>query len=171
MKAVELHGLDGPIEQWRHSRSVVHDEVCSRGWNQTVGAFTQFYGSLELDASILMMPLVGFLPADDPRVVATIEAIQRDLMVRGFVPRYQNSSGVDGLSGREGVFLPCTFWLVDCLLLLGRIEEAETIFARLAALVNDVGLISEEFEIATGRMLGNFPQAFAHVGIINSRDE
>jgi GH15 family glucan-1,4-alpha-glucosidase len=168
VKAVEQHGLSGPVDEWRQYRDQVHAEVCAQGWNAEVGAFTQFYGSSDLDASILMMPLVGFLPGDDERVVATVEAVQRDLTVDGLVLRYRNRSEVDGLSGTEGSFLPCTFWLVDCLVLMGRVEEATAIFTRLMALANDVGLMAEEYDTRLGRMVGNFPQAFTHVGIINS---
>ena len=149
----------------------VRDDSCRSmrsGWNAEVGAFTQSYGSTELDASLLMMPLVGFLPADDGRVVGTVEAVQQHLMHDGFVLRYENQSGVDGLPGSEGMFLPCTLWLVDCLVLLGRIDQATAIFRRVAALVNDVGLISEEYDPSSRRLLGNFPQAFTHVGILNS---
>ena len=124
VRGIEVHGLDGPADEWRAQCETIHAEVCDRGWNAKVGAFTQFYGSEELDASLLMMPLVGFLPADDERVVRTVEVIQEHLMQDGFVLRYQNESGVDGLPGREGMFLPCTLWLVDCLVLMGRLEEA-----------------------------------------------
>ena len=142
--------------------------MCEKGWNADVGAFTQFYGAVELDASLLMMPLVGFLPADDERVVGTVDAIQEHLMEDGFVLRYENESGVDGLPGREGMFLPCTLWLIGCLRLMGRLDEATAIFRRVAALVNDVGLISEEYDPGHRRLLGNFPQAFTHVGIVNA---
>jgi GH15 family glucan-1,4-alpha-glucosidase len=168
VRGIEIHGLDGPVDEWRAVREAIHAEVCDRGWNAHVGAFTQSYGSVELDASLLMMPLVGFLPVEDERVVRTVEAIQEHLVQDGFVLRYQNESGVDGLPGREGVFLPCTLWLVDCLVLMGRLEEANTIFGRVAALVNDVGLISEEYDPIGRRLVGNFPQAFTHVGIVNS---
>jgi GH15 family glucan-1,4-alpha-glucosidase len=117
---------------------------------------------------VLMIPLVGFLPADDPRVISTVEAVQRGLLSGGFVLRYQNSSGVDGLPGIEGAFLPCTFWLADCLALMGRVDEAREIFARLLALGNDLGLFSEEYDPVARRLLGNFPQAFTHVGLINT---
>ncbi len=168
VRAVERYGLDGPVERWRATRAAVHSEVCRRGWNPEVGAFTQFYGSKDLDASILMMPLVGFLPADDKRVVATVEAVQRHLVVDGLVARYQNRSGVDGLSGTEGVFLPCTLWLVGCLVHMGRVKEAKEVFTRVVGLVNDVGLISEEYDTDAQRLVGNFPQAFTHVGMVNS---
>ena len=168
VRAVELHGLDGPGPRWRAIRDAIHAEVCTQGWDQTRKCFTQYYGSDQLDASLLMIPLVGFLPADDPRVVMTVEAIQRDLVVDGFVRRYQSESGVDGLTGSEGAFLPCTFWLGDCLALMGRVDEAKAIFERLVALANDVGLLSEEYDPKGRRLIGNFPQAFTHVGLINS---
>ena len=168
IRGVKVHGLEGPMDTWDAACQTIHAEVCDRGWNEDVGAFTQFYGSSDLDASLLMMPLVGFLPADDERVVRTVEAVQEHLMQDGFVLRYQNESGVDGLPGPEGRFLPCTLWLVDCLILMGRSDEATAIFRRVVALVNDVGLISEEYDPRSRRLLGNFPQAFTHVGIVNS---
>ena len=168
VRGVEVHGLEGPADKWRAVRDAIHAEVCEKGWNGDVGAFTQFYGAVELDASLLMMPLVGFLPADDERVVGTVDAIQEHLMEDGFVLRYENQSGVDGLPGREGMFLPCTLWLIGCLRLMGRLDEATAIFRRVTALVNDVGLISEEYDPGHGRLLGNFPQAFTHVGIVNA---
>jgi GH15 family glucan-1,4-alpha-glucosidase len=168
VKAVEQHGLEGPVDDWRRSRDAVHDQVCQEGYSDDRRAFTQYYGAKELDASILMLPLVGFLPPDDPRVVNTVELIQKELLVDGFVLRYQNTSGVDGLPGTEGAFLPCTFWLADCLALMGRLDEAEEIFTRLADLANDVGLLSEEYDVKESRLLGNFPQAFTHVGLINT---
>ncbi len=168
VRAVEDHGLEGPADKWRAARDDVHAEVCEKGFNPRRTAFTQYYGSDQLDASVLMIPLVGFLPADDERVVATVEAVQRELMVDGFVLRYQNRSGVDGLPGTEGAFLPCTFWLADCLTMLGRLDEARAILVRLLGLVNDVGLISEEYDTARRRLVGNFPQAFTHVGLVNA---
>ena len=146
----------------------MHAEVCAKAWDDKRKTFTQYYGSEGLDASVLMIPLVGFLPAYDPRVVSTVEAIQRELMVDGFVLRYQNSSGVDGLPGTEGAFLPCTFWLADCLAQMGRLDEATAIFNRLVGLANDVGLLSEEYDPRRRRLIGNFPQAFTHVGLINT---
>jgi GH15 family glucan-1,4-alpha-glucosidase len=168
VRSVEVHGLEGPADKWRAVRDAIHAEVCEKGWNAEVGAFTQFYGAVELDASVLMMPLVGFLSADDERVVRTVEAIQGHLMEGGFVLRYENKSGVDGLPGREGMFLPCTLWLIGCLRLMGRLDEATAIFRRVVALANDVGLISEEYDPGHRRLLGNFPQAFTHVGIVNA---
>jgi GH15 family glucan-1,4-alpha-glucosidase len=168
VRGVEVHGLEGPVDQWRAVRDAIHAEVCEKGWNAEVGAFTQFYGASELDASLLMIPIVGFLPADDERVVQTVETIQKNLTKDGFVLRYENESGIDGLPGREGMFLPCTLWLIGCLRRMGRVDEATAIFRRVAALVNDVGLISEEFDPGRKRLLGNFPQAFTHVGIVNA---
>ncbi len=168
VRGVEVHGLDGPADEWRAIRDAIYAEVCEKGWNADVGAFTQFYGADELDASLLMMPLVGFLPPNDERVVRTVDTIQEHLTEDGFVLRYQNQSGVDGLTGREGMFLPCTLWLIGCLRQMGRVDEATAIFRRVAALVNDVGLISEEYDPRHRRLLGNFPQAFTHVGILNA---
>ncbi len=168
VRSVEVHGLDGPVDQWRAIRDAIHAEVYDQGWNSDVGAFTQFYGATELDASLLMMPLVGFLPPDDERMVQTVEAIQKRLTKDGFVLRYENESGVDGLPGGEGMFLPCTLWMVGCLRLMGRIDEATALFRQVGALANDVGLFSEEYDPDQRRLLGNFPQAFTHVGIVNA---
>jgi len=168
VRGVELHGLEGPADEWSAIRDAIHADVCAKGWNADIGAFTQSYGAVELDASLLMMPLVGFLPPNDERVVRTVETIQKHLTRDGFVLRYENESGVDGLPGSEGMFLPCTLWLVGCLRRMGRLEEATAVFRRVAALVNDVGLISEEYDPGSRRLLGNFPQAFTHVGIVNA---
>jgi GH15 family glucan-1,4-alpha-glucosidase len=168
VRGIENNGLDGPLDEWRAVRDAIHAEVCEKGWNAEVGAFTQFYGAAELDASLLILPLVGFLPADDERVVRTVDAIELHLMQDGFIRRYQNESGVDGLPGREEMFLPCTLWLVDCLVLMGRVDEAAAIFRRVAVIANDVGLFSEEYDPVRRRLLGNFPQALTHVGIVNS---
>jgi GH15 family glucan-1,4-alpha-glucosidase len=234
VRLCELERPQEPLERWRALREEIHADVCEHGWNAAVGSFTQYYGSDQLDASLLMVPLVGFLPADDERMVATVEAVERDLLVDGFVLRYrtdvdhpdpgpapapvssssasasasspagpvgrgavadlrrhrvrptgfastvsraapkgeQTGDGthatVDGLPPGEGAFLLTTFWLVDCLVLLGRVDEAQEIFERLLALRNDVGLLSEEYDPAAGRMLGNFPQAFSHVGLVNT---
>lgn len=168
VKAVERSGLEGPVERWRKLRSEVHEEVCRRGFNSERKTFVQHYGSSALDASLLLIPLVGFLPADDPRVAGTIEAIRRELSIDGFVQRYLPEDGVDGLPPGEGTFLACTFWLADCLAMLGRREEACEIFERLLAVRNDVGLLAEEYDPRTGHQLGNFPQAFSHVMLINT---
>ena len=156
------------LERWREIRDRLHAQVCEKGFNARKQAFTQVYGSEQLDASLLMMPLVGFLPASDPRVRGTVEAIERELMVDGFVLRYRTDNQVDGLPGGEGVFLLCTFWLADCLHLIGRTEDARALFERLLALRNDVGLLAEEYDPREQRMLGNFPQAFSHVALVNT---
>ena len=157
------------LERWRKIRGEIHDQVCERGFNSKKRAFTQFYGSDELDASLLMMPLVGFLPPEDERVQSTVAAIERELMWDGFVLRYRpKKNNVDGLPGGEGVFLPCSFWLVDCLHLIGRTAEARKLFERLLGLRNDLGLLAEEYDPREKRQLGNFPQAFTHVALVNS---
>jgi GH15 family glucan-1,4-alpha-glucosidase len=168
IKAVENFGAEGPVDRWRATRQKIFDDVCKKAWNEKVGAFTQSYGSEDLDAALLMMPLVGFLPANDSRVRRTIEAIEKGLMHEGFVMRYTNHGEVDGLPGTEGIFLPCTFWFADCLLLLGRRDDARATFDRCLAVRNDVGLLSEEYDPRTKRMLGNFPQAFSHVALVNT---
>ena len=169
VKAVEQHHLDGPADRWRVRRDEVHREVCGRGWDAERQTFTESYGSQGLDGALLMIPLVGFLRPDDPRVEGTVAAIRRDLCREGLVMRYRPDGGsADGLPPGEGAFLLCSFWLVDNLVLAGRVAEASTLFDRLAGLVNDVGLLSEEVDPDTERFLGNFPQAFSHVALINS---
>ncbi len=169
VRTVETQALDGPVDRWRALRDEIHRDVCEHGFDAKLGSFTQSYGSQELDASLLLIPLVGFLPADDPKVRGTVEAIERTLVAGGFVLRYRTEEGgVDGLPAGEGVFLPCSFWLVDCLELLGRHDDALELFERLIALANDVGLLSEEYDPRAKRMLGNFPQAFTHLALVNS---
>lgn len=169
VKAVERFGLEGPVERWRRLRREIKAEVCERGWDVDRRTFTQAYGSSSLDASLLMMPLVGFLPAQDGRVRGTVAAIERELCRDGFVHRYtQVDDDVDGLPPGEGAFLACTFWLADNYALVGRHEEARRTFERLLALRNDVGLLSEEYDVAAGRQVGNFPQAFSHVPLVNT---
>ena len=170
VRSVERLGLEGPVDRWKRLREEIHREVCEKGYNSKRGAFTWYYGSGSLDAALLMIPLIGFLPATDPRVTGTVEAIQRELMADGFVKRYRAEihSRVDGLPGGEGAFLPCTFWLADNLVLQGRTQEARDIFERLLAVRNDVGLLSEEYDPGKGTFLGNFPQAFTHVSLINT---
>ena len=167
---VERLGLDGPVTRWRQIREEIHEEVCREGFNVELNSFTQSYGSTELDASTLLIPLLGFLPPTDPRVIGTVEAIQRDLTRDGFVERYRTRehNEVDGLRGGEGVFLPCSFWLVDALLMLERDDEARALFERLIGVGNDLGLLAEEYDPGERRLLGNFPQAFTHVGLVNS---
>lgn len=157
------------VERWRKIRDQIHQEVCELGYDKTRNTFTQFYGSDGLDASLLMIPMTGFLPPNDPRMRGTIEAIERELMVDGFVLRYRpEKENVDGLPGREGVFLPCSFWLVICLHRIGRKKEARELFERLLTVRNDLGLLSEEYDPLEKRLLGNFPQAFSHVALVNA---
>ena len=170
VKAVELAGLEGPVERWRALRREIHEEVCRDGYDAERDTFVQYYGGKQLDASLLLIPLVGFLPASDPRMKATVVAIQRELMVDGLVHRYapEGSEKVDGLPPGEGTFLACTFWLADNLAMMGRRDEAVAIFERLLALRNDVGLLAEQYDPHDGRQLGNFPQAFSHVALVNT---
>jgi GH15 family glucan-1,4-alpha-glucosidase len=170
IRAAARDGLDGPSDRWREVRDEIHREVCERGWDGARSTFTQSYGSGELDASLLMIPLVGFLPPGDERVAGTIAAIERELTVDGFVERYPTRTGpsVDGLPGREGAFLLCSFWLADALAITGRTDDARHLLERLIGLTNDVGLLAEEYNPVAGRMLGNFPQAFSHVGLVNT---
>jgi GH15 family glucan-1,4-alpha-glucosidase len=170
VRAVTEFGLTGPVERWRELRDAVHAEVLAKGWHDGVGAFTQSYGDTELDAATLLLPSVGFLPGNDPRVVATVNAVGRELKHGDLVERYRtgHGRGSDGLAGQEGAFLICSFWYVDALALSGRRAEAESMFERLVARVNDVGLLAEEVHTDTGRFLGNFPQAFSHLGLATS---
>lgn len=168
IKAVQGFGRPGPIERWQAIRDEIHAEVCTRGYDQNLGAFVQSYGSKATDASLLMMSLVGFLPAGDPRIAGTVGLIERTLLRDGLVLRYEPDFTQDGLPGGEGVFLACSFWLVDNYLLLGRRADAERLFARLIGLCNDVGLLSEEYDPHAGRLLGNFPQALSHIALVNT---
>jgi GH15 family glucan-1,4-alpha-glucosidase len=163
-------GLHGPVDRWRRVRAEIHAEVCREGFNTDLNSFTQAYGSDELDASTLLIPILGFLPPNDPRVVGTIDAVQKHLTRQGFVERYtpKEQNDVDGLPGGEGVFLPCSFWLVDALLQLGRADEGRALFERVVGVSSDLGLLAEEYDPAENRLLGNFPQAFTHVGLVNS---
>jgi GH15 family glucan-1,4-alpha-glucosidase len=168
IKAVETFGADGPVDRWRQTRQEIHDDVCDKGFNRARNTFTQYYGSDDVDASLLQIPLVGFLPIDDPRVAGTIRAIETELKADGFVRRYLTRGEVDGLPEGEGAFLACTFWLADAYVLQGRRDEAEALFERLVGLANDVGLLAEEYDPVSKRQLGNFPQAFSHVSLINT---
>ena len=168
IRMVEGMGVPGPVGHWRDMRQRIHDDVCRHGVSKQRGCFVQSYGSEELDASLLLIPVTGFLSATDPRVLATVDAIQRDLSVDGFVQRYRTHESLDGLPPGEGVFLACSFWLVDNLRMQGRREEAQALFTRLVGLANDVGLLAEEYDPNARRHLGNFPQAFSHVALINS---
>ena len=171
VRMIEEDGLDGPVDRWRALREEIHDEVCREGLSEKLGAFTQSYGLDRLDASLLMIPLVGFLPADDERVVATVAAIERELVEDGLVARYradEENTDVDGLPPGEATFLPCSFWLAQVYALQGRLDEAETLFERLLGLRNDLGLLSEEYDVKAGRLVGNFPQAFTHLTLVDA---
>jgi GH15 family glucan-1,4-alpha-glucosidase len=160
--------LKAPLARWKGIRDAIHAQVCEEGFDPRRNAFVQSYGSTNLDASLLLIPQVGFLPADHPRVLGTIAAIERELLVDGLVLRYSTQTGVDALPAGEGAFLPCSFWLADCYALTGRREESEALFERLLSLRNDVGLIAEEYDPRSGRMLGNFPQALTHMALVNT---
>lgn len=168
VKDVERFGLEGPIERWRHLRSQLHTEICDQGFNADRNTFVQSYGGTEVDAALLMMAEVGFLPPSDTRIVGTVAAVEQDLLRDGVVDRYRTESGVDGLPTGEGAFLLCTFWLADNYALMGRMADARRIFENLLAIRNDVGLLAEEYDPLTRRQLGNFPQAFSHLGLINT---
>jgi GH15 family glucan-1,4-alpha-glucosidase len=168
VRSAQEHGLPGPLARWRAVREEIHEEVCRRGFDAQRGAFVQRYDSSDLDASALLIPLVGFLPPDDPRVRSTADAVERQLVRDGLVARYDTGSGVDGLDGEEGAFLACSFWLADNLALLGRRADARRLFERLLALRNDLGLLAEEYDVRRGRLVGNFPQAFSHVALVNT---
>jgi GH15 family glucan-1,4-alpha-glucosidase len=168
LKDVERFGLEGPADRWRRLRNGLHAEICDRGFNASKQTFVQSYGGSEVDASLLMMAEVGFLPASDPRILGTIAAVERDLVRDGFVDRYRTESGVDGLPAGEGAFLLCTFWLADNYGLAGRTADARRTFEALLAIRNDVGLLAEEYDPVARRQLGNFPQAFSHLGLINT---
>jgi GH15 family glucan-1,4-alpha-glucosidase len=168
IRSVEEYRLAGPIERWKAARQAIHDDVCRNGVDAARGCFVQSYGSTELDASLLLVPLTGFLPPEDPRIAATVAAIQQDLMHDGFVLRYRSHESLDGLPPGEGAFIACNFWLADNLVLLGRHAEATALFERLLALGNDVGLLAEEYDPRAGRQVGNFPQAFSHLALVNT---
>jgi len=168
VKDAEADGIEAPIERWRQSRDAIHAQVCDKGFDSRMNSFIQAYDSTHLDASLLLIPQVGFLPPDDSRVRGTIAAIERNLLVDGLVLRYSTGTNVDALPAGEGAFLPCSFWLADSYVLTGRRVEGEALFERLLALSNDVGLLAEEYDPRAKRMLGNFPQALTHMALINT---
>lgn len=168
IRSAEAFGLSGPVEHWRKIRAHIHEQVCEKGFNRGLGAFVQAYGSEYLDASTLLIPTVGFLPPDDTRVASTIDAVERQLMRDGLLLRYDTSETNDGLPAGEGAFLACTFWLADAYVLRGRRDHARTLFERLLSLRNDVGLLAEEYDTAAKRLVGNFPQAFSHIALVNT---
>jgi GH15 family glucan-1,4-alpha-glucosidase len=168
VRAVRELGLEGPVDRWQATCDQIHAEVCARGFDREKNSFVQSYESRELDASLLLLPMVGFLPAQDTRVQGTIAAVERELLIDGFLRRYDTRSGADGLPVGEGAFLACTFWLVDAYVISGRIDDARRLFERLLTLRNDVGLLSEEYDTGARRLVGNFPQAFSHIALVNS---
>jgi GH15 family glucan-1,4-alpha-glucosidase len=168
VQGVERHGLEGPVDRWRALREQVREEVLAKAVDSGRGCFTQHYGTSDVDAALLLLPAVGFVAGDDPRMLATIEAVEHDLLRDGLVLRYRTTSGVDGLSGDEHPFLACSFWLVSAYALAGRHDEATALMERLVALGNDVGLLSEEYDAGHGRMVGNFPQAFSHLALVQA---
>jgi GH15 family glucan-1,4-alpha-glucosidase len=170
VQGAERYGLEGPVDKWKALRQEIHDDVCANGFDAERGTFTQFYGSRGLDAALLLIPQVGFLPWNDPRVVGTVDEVQRELYRDGFMLRYDTGAdgGVDGLPGDEGSFLACTFWLADALHGIGRTKQATELFERLLDLRNELGLLAEEYDPVARRQLGNVPQAFSHVGLVNT---
>jgi GH15 family glucan-1,4-alpha-glucosidase len=168
VRAMEEHDLPGPLDEWRALRDEIHADVLEQGYDSERGTFVQHYGSTEVDASLLVLPLVGFLDGDDPRMLGTIKAVEEDLLHEGLVRRYRTESGVDGLAGGEHPFLPCSFWLVSAYAAAGRTADAHALFDRLVALRNDVGLLSEEYDPVRQRMVGNFPQAFSHLALVQA---
>jgi GH15 family glucan-1,4-alpha-glucosidase len=159
---------DAPVDRWKTTRDAIHAQICARAFNEKKNSFVQAYGSDQLDASLLLMPVVGFLPGTDPRVKSTVEAIERELMPAGLVMRYNTAEVDDGLPPGEGVFLACSFWMVSSLKAIGRVNDARKLFERLLKLRNDVGLLSEEYDIERKRLVGNFPQAFSHIALVNA---
>jgi GH15 family glucan-1,4-alpha-glucosidase len=168
VKAVQQLGIDGPVDRWSATRDEIHSEVCRKGFDTELGSFVQSYGSKAVDASLLLLPLVGFLPVDDPRIQGTLAAIERRLVFDGLVHRYDTGETADGLPPGEGAFIACSLWYADNLILAGRRREARTMFERVLALGNDVGLLAEEYDTAAKRQMGNFPQAFSHVALVNT---
>jgi GH15 family glucan-1,4-alpha-glucosidase len=168
IKSAEEFEVPGRVDRWREVRAEIHDDVCRNGFNDELGCFVQSYGSKQLDASLLLIAPIGFLPPTDTRFRATVEAIERDLLIDGLVHRYRTARSDDGLPPGEGAFLACSFWLADAYYLLGRTEEAEQLFERLLRLRNDVGLLAEEYDPKRKRLLGNFPQAFSHIALVNT---
>ena len=168
VRAIEQFGLEGPLEDWRRLRDEVHDEVMTLGFDVERNTFTQHYDTREVDASLLVLGEIGFLAPDDPRMLGTIAAVEQDLMRDGLLLRYRTETGVDGVAGDEHPFLACSFWLVSAYAGAGRLTEAHALFDRLVGLTNDVGLLSEEYDVAGDRMVGNFPQAFSHLALVTA---
>jgi GH15 family glucan-1,4-alpha-glucosidase len=168
LKSCEDFGFSGDTTRWRALRDEIHREICERGYDPRRNTFVQHYGGRALDASLLLIPQTGFLPTDDPRVAGTVAAIERELLHEGFVLRYSTDEVDDGVGGAEGSFLVCSFWLADAYAMLGRLEEATELFERLLGVRNDLGLLAEEYDPIARRLLGNFPQGFSHIGLVNT---
>jgi GH15 family glucan-1,4-alpha-glucosidase len=168
VRSAEEFGLAAPVDHWRRVRTTIHEEVCARGFDPAQNSFVQSYGVTALDASLLLIPMVGFLPPSDPRVRGTVASIEHRLIRDGLVLRYDSGTAVDGLPPGEGAFLPCSFWLADNYILAGRYADARALFDRLLSLRNDEGLLAEEYDVSAKRQLGNFPQAFSHVALVNT---
>ena len=168
VRMAEDFRLQAPLERWKALREDIREEVLKKGYDHKRNTFTQYYGGKELDASLLLIPLVDFLPANDPRMLGTVKAIEETLLEGGFVRRYVPQRRLDGLSGSEGTFVACSFWLVDNYVLQGRLDDARRLFERLLTLRNDVGLLAEQYDVGRGRQVGNFPQAYSHIALINS---
>jgi len=168
IKIAQEFGLEGPVERWSEVAQAIHEDVCANGYDAELGSFVQSYGSKQLDGSLLLIPTTGFLPVDDPRIGGTVRAVEGRLLQNGFVMRHDPAEVETGLAHGEGAFLACSFWLADALVLLGRGEEGQRLFERLLDLCNDVGLLSEEYDVRTKRLVGNFPQAFSHIALVNT---
>jgi GH15 family glucan-1,4-alpha-glucosidase len=168
IKSCERFGLEGPLDRWHDIRDEIHADICTNGFDKERNSFVQYYGGKVLDASLLLIAQSGFLPPDDPRVVGTIEAIEQDLRQDGLVRRYSTEHVDDGVGGHEGAFLACSFWLADAYVLVGRLDDAAELFENLLSLRNDLGLLAEEYDAVSKRLVGNFPQAFSHVGLVNT---
>ena len=168
VKLADEFGVEGNVERWRSVRDTIHDDVCKNGFDASINSFTQYYGGRSVDASLLLMPQLGFLPPDDPRILGTVKAIEDQLLHDGLVLRYRTDDVDDGVGGKEGAFLACSFWLADAYALVGRKEEAAALFDHLLSLRNNLGLLAEEYDTIGKRLVGNYPQGFSHLGLINT---
>jgi GH15 family glucan-1,4-alpha-glucosidase len=168
IKSVESFGRSGPVDEWRTLRAQIHEDICAKGFDPEKNSFVQYYGGKGVDAALLLIPQVGFLPPEDPRVHGTVAAIERELMVDDLVLRYRTAENLDGLPPGEGAFLACSFWLADVYAMLGRQDDAERLFEHLLSFRNDLGLLAEEYDSRARRQLGNFPQGFSHIALINT---
>jgi GH15 family glucan-1,4-alpha-glucosidase len=168
IKIAEKGGFESPLSRWKKTREIIHEQICTKAFNKKLNGFAQYYGSDQLDASVLLLPMVGFLPPEDPRIQGTVKAIEKHLMQDGLVRRYDTSKTEDGLRGSEGKFLACSFWMVSNLKLIGREDDARRLFEHLLSLANDTGLLAEEYDTKRKRLVGNFPQAFSHIALLGA---